>query len=62
MGLLAQLCTLLVGIMISLLDAMPEVDGSTDRTIISIMVVLVNGLTLIWPLARKILTGASTLI
>ena len=62
MGLFAQLCTLLVGIMIAMLDAIPEVDGATDRTIISIMVVLVNGLTLIWPLARKVLTGASALI
>ena len=62
MGLVAQLCTLLVGIMIALLNAMPEVDGATDRTIIAIMVVLVNGLTLIWPLARYAYTGASAFI
>ena len=59
MGLLAQLCTLLVGIMIALLNAMPEAGGAADRTIIEIMVVLVNGLTLIWPLARHIFTGVS---
>jgi hypothetical protein len=60
MGLLAQLCTLLVGMMIALLDNMPD-DGATsgfERTIISVMVVLVNGLTMVWPLVRKLITGS----
>lgn len=46
-----------VGIMIALLDATPDVQATADRAIIEIMVVLVNGATVVWPLLHKVMTG-----
>ena len=61
--LIAEFCTLFVGIMIVLLDAMPagtvegEGDDSLDRSIISFMVVAVHGVALGWPFLHKVLSG-----
>ena len=46
-----------VGIMIALLDATPDVQATADRAIIEIMVVLINGATVVWPLVRNVMTG-----
>jgi hypothetical protein len=61
--LIAQFCTLFVGIMIALLDAMPAGTGqgggddSLDRAIMSFMVVAVNGVALSWPFIHKVFSG-----
>jgi hypothetical protein len=60
--LIAQFCTLFVGIMITLLDAMPAGTGqgegdSLDRAIMAFMVVAVNGFALSWPFIHKVLSG-----
>ena len=59
--LIAQFCTLFVGIMVALLDAMPagtsRGDDSIDRAIMSFMVVAVNGVALAWPFIHKIASG-----
>jgi len=62
LSLVAQFCTLFVGINIALLDLVPKdvsggADDKVDRAIIQIMVVLVNGATMVWPLLRKIMNG-----
>ena len=46
-----------VGIMIALLEATPEKKASADRAIIQVMVVLINGATMVWPLMRKVMSG-----
>ena len=43
--------------MIALLDATPNTKATADRAIIEIMVVLINGGTMVWPLLRKVMTG-----
>ncbi len=61
--LIAQFCTLFVGIMITLLDAMKSGsaqgggDESLDRAIMAFMVVTVNGVALAWPFVHKVLSG-----
>ena len=58
--LIAEFCTLFVGIMIVLLDAMPAQGGgddSLDRSIMSFMVVAVHGVALGWPFVHKVLSG-----
>jgi hypothetical protein len=59
--LIAQFCTLFVGIMIALLDAIPggtsRGDDSIDRAIMSFMVVAVNAVALGWPFVHKVLSG-----
>ncbi len=60
MTLVAQFCTLFVGLMIALLDANPaqgEAEDRRDRAIITVMVMLINGATLVWPILIKILSG-----
>jgi hypothetical protein len=60
MTLIAQFCTLFVGIMIALLDASPAQEGADDRfdrAIMTVMVMLINGATMVWPFLRKILSG-----
>jgi hypothetical protein len=58
--LIAEYCTLFVGIMIVLLDAMPAGGGgddSLDRSIMSFVVVAVHGVALGWPFVHKVLSG-----
>jgi len=58
--LVAQFCTLFVGLMIALLDANPAQGGAEDRrdrAIITVMVMLINGAALVWPILIKILSG-----
>ena len=65
MSLVAQFCTLFVGINIALLDLTQAGQGSsddTDRAVIVVMVVLVNAATLVWPLLRKVLNGLCSLL
>jgi hypothetical protein len=58
--LIAEFCTLFVGIMIVVLDAMPVQGGgddSLDRSIMSFTVVAVHGVALGWPFLRWVLSG-----
>ena len=65
MSLIAQFCTLFVGINVAMLDLTEAEQGSsddTDRAVIEVMVVLVNLATLVWPFLRKVLNGLCCLV
>ena len=60
-ALTAQFCTLFIGIMICLLDVNQSKGGASDlvdRSIISIMILLVNGVSIFFPLLQTVRSGS----
>ena len=67
-SLVAQFLTLFVGIMIIVTQATMETDAedggdqgdATDKAVIGLMITVLNGSTLVWPMVRKLLAGEAT--